>query len=407
MAPINAARQTERFPEALTVTQLNEFMKRMIEASPRLAGLYVKGEISNFKNHYATGHWYFTLKDEGSQIAAVMCRSSAAKMKFVPEDGMKVTVRGRVSAYVRGGSYQLYADAMEPDGVGALYIAFEQLKQKLAAEGLFDAAHKKPLPKFPKKIGVVTSLAGAVLRDIYHVSKRRWPSVELVMYPVKVQGEESAAEVAEGIRFFNEKYPVDVLIVGRGGGSMEDLWSFNEEVVVRAIYDSALPVISAVGHETDFTLADFAADVRAATPSQAAEFAVPDRQELLRYVMSLRARLGTLARREVETRRLRVEGLLQSTALSRPQLLLADRKQRLDRAQARLLELCQKSLDKKRQALDAAMGKLEILSPVHVLRRGYSIVEKQGEPVTSVRQVQPGDKLTLTLKDGRVSAVAR
>ena len=389
-----------------SVSSLTAYIKGLFARETVLQHLLVRGEVSNFKR-YPSGHCYFTLKDAKSALKCVMFRSYASRLRFLPENGMQVVAEGRIAVYERDGVYQLYAENLQPEGAGSLAIAFEQLKQKLAAEGLFDAAHKKPLPKFPKKIGVVTSLAGAVLRDIYHVSKRRWPSVELVLYPVKVQGEESAAEVAEGIRFFNEKYPVDVLIVGRGGGSMEYLWSFNEEVVVRAIYDSALPVISAVGHETDFTLADFAADVRAATPSQAAEFAVPDRQELLRYVMSLRARLGTLARREVETRRLRVEGLLQSTALSRPQLLLADRKQRLDRAQARLLELCQKSLDKKRQALDTAMGKLEILSPVHVLRRGYSIVEKQGEPVTSVRQVQPGDELTLTLKDGRVSAVAR
>ncbi len=389
-----------------SVSSLTAYIKGLFARETVLQHILVRGEVSNFKR-YPSGHCYFTLKDAKSALKCVMFRSFASRLRFLPENGMQVVAEGRIAVYERDGVYQLYAENLQPEGAGSLAIAFEQLKQKLAAEGLFDAAHKKPLPKFPKKIGVVTSLAGAVLRDIYHVSKRRWPSVELVLYPVKVQGEESAAEVAEGVCFFNEKYPVDVLIVGRGGGSMEDLWSFNEEVVVRAIYDSALPVISAVGHETDFTLADFAADVRAATPSQAAEFAVPDRQELLRYVMSLRARLGTLARREVETRRLRVEGLLQSTAFSRPQLLLADRKQRLDRAQARLLELCQKSLDKKRQSLDTAMAKLEILSPVHVLRRGYSIVEKQGEPVTSVRQVQPGDALTLTLKDGRVSAVAR
>lgn len=389
-----------------SVSSLNAYIKGLFARETVLQHILVRGEVSNFKR-YMSGHCYFTLKDAKSALKCVMFRSYASRLRFQPENGMQIVVEGRIAVYERDGVYQLYAENLQPEGAGSLAIAFEQLKQKLSAEGLFDAAHKKPLPKFPKKIGIVTSLSGAVLRDIYHVSKRRWPSVELVLYPVTVQGGESAAEIAAGIRFFNEKYPVDVLIVGRGGGSMEDLWSFNEEVVVRAIYNSVIPVISAVGHETDFTLADFAADKRAATPSQAAEFAVPDRQELRRYVESLRARLGTLARREVQTRRLRVEGLLQSTALSKPQLLLAGRKQRLDRAQARLLELCQKSLTTKKQALTTAMEKLEILSPVHVLRRGYSIVEKQGRPITSVQQVTAGDALTLVMKDGRITAIAK
>ncbi|MDY2685540.1 MAG: exodeoxyribonuclease VII large subunit [Selenomonadaceae bacterium] len=389
-----------------SVSSLNAYIKGLFARETVLQHILVRGEVFNFKR-YMSGHCYFTLKDAKSALKCVMFRSYASRLRFQPENGMQIVVEGRIAVYERDGVYQLYAENLQPEGAGSLAIAFEQLKQKLSAEGLFDAAHKKPLPKFPKKIGIVTSLSGAVLRDIYHVSKRRWPSVELVLYPVTVQGGESASEIAAGIRFFNEKYPVDVLIVGRGGGSMEDLWSFNEEVVVRAIYNSVIPVISAVGHETDFTLADFAADKRAATPSQAAEFAVPDRQELRRYVESLRARLGTLARREVQTRRLRVEGLLQSTALSKPQLLLAGRKQRLDRAQARLLELCQKSLVTKKQALTTAMEKLEILSPVHVLRRGYSIVEKQGRPITSVQQVTAGDALTLVMKDGRITAIAK
>ncbi|MCI6158992.1 MAG: exodeoxyribonuclease VII large subunit [Selenomonadaceae bacterium] len=389
-----------------SVSSLNAYIKGLFARETVLQHILVRGEVSNFKR-YMSGHCYFTLKDAKSALKCVMFRSYASRLRFQPENGMQIVVEGRIAVYERDGVYQLYAENLQPEGAGSLAIAFEQLKQKLSAEGLFDAAHKKPLPKFPKKIGIVTSLSGAVLRDIYHVSKRRWPSVELVLYPVTVQGGESASEIAAGIRFFNEKHPVDVLIVGRGGGSMEDLWSFNEEVVVRAIYNSVIPVISAVGHETDFTLADFAADKRAATPSQAAEFAVPDRQELRRYVESLRARLGTLARREVQTRRLRVEGLLQSTALSKPQLLLAGRKQRLDRAQARLLELCQKSLTTKKQALTTAMEKLEILSPVHVLRRGYSIVEKQGRPITSVQQVTAGDALTLVMKDGRITAIAK
>ena len=319
---------------------------------------------------------------------------------------MQVVVSCSISVYERDGVYQLYADHMMPEGAGDLALAFEQLKARLASEGLFDDAHKKPLPRFPKRIGIVTSISGAVLRDIYHVSKRRWPAVQLVLRPVLVQGEEAAAQIAAAIAFFNEKYPVDVLIVGRGGGSMEDLWAFNEEPVVRAIYASKIPVISAVGHETDFTLADFASDQRAATPSQAAELAVPDRMELLRYTESLMARLSQQERRQLQEKRLRLAACLRSAALQNPQLLLAGRAQRLDRAIAALESQMKGQMKEKRHALEIVLQQLDYLNPVHILRQGYGIVEKEGAPLTSVRAVKAGDLLTITLKDGRIPARA-
>ena len=401
MAPINAARQAERFPEALTVTQLNEFMKRMIEASPRLAGLYVKGEISNFKNHYATGHWYFTLKDEGSQIAAVMFRSSAAKMKFVPEDGMKVTVRGRVSAYVRGGSYQLYADAMEPDGVGALYIAFEQLKRRLEGEGLFDPARKKPLPKIPTRIGIITSPTGAAVRDMINVTGRRFPYARLTLWPSLVQGDEAPPQLVAGLRYFNETKSADVIIIGRGGGSMEDLWAFNDERVVRAVAASSIPVISAVGHETDFTLCDFAADRRAPTPSAAAELAVPDGETLKRQIAHIVDREADVLRAMLRSDRQRLESLASRRVLTDPRNLLDDRRVTLDRLTDRMSRAEEIRVEGKKAGLAALAGKLSALDPLAVLSRGYSAVyRRDGALVRSVDDVTPGDGITFRTVGG-------
>lgn len=379
--------------EIHSVSEVTNFIKRMFQREPVLGCIQVRGELSNFRC-YASGHCYFTLKDANSCIKCVMFRSRAQGLRFRPENGMQVVVSGNISVYERDGVYQLYADRMVPEGAGDLALAFEQLKARLAAEGLFDAAHKKPLPRFPKRIGIVTSISGAVLRDIYHVSKRRWPSVQLVLKPVLVQGEEAAAQIAAAIAFFNEKYPVDVLIVGRGGGSMEDLWAFNEEPVVRAIYASKIPVISAVGHETDFTLADFASDQRA----------VPDRAELLRYTESLMARLAQQAKRQLQEKRLRLDACRRSAALQKPQLLLASRTQRLDHATARLDALMKSQMKEKRHALEIALQQLDYLNPVHILRQGYGIVEKEGSPVTSVCAVHEGDRLTVTLKDGRLTA---
>jgi len=388
-----------------SVSEVNTYIKKLLSRDMLLQGILVRGEISNFKL-YPSGHAYFTLKDAMSALKCVMFRSYASRLRFRPENGMKVIVRGRIDVFERDGVYQLYVESLTPEGVGELALAFERLKKRLYKEGLFDEAHKQPLPRFPKKIGVVTSLAGAVLRDIYHVTSRRWPMISLVLYPVQVQGEGSAEEIAAGIEFFNGSYPVDTLIIGRGGGSMEDLWSFNEEVVVRAIYASKIPVISAVGHETDFTLADFVSDVRAATPSQAAELAVPDRAELLRYVRNLDQRLLRATEGELEHLRERLLGLLKHPALSRPEELLSERRQRLDMANQRLQELSALRVKEKRHALTVSIEKLGVLNPLNVLRRGYGLIEKDGAPVTSVGSVSMGDKLKITMRDGAIVAVA-
>lgn len=385
-----------------SVSQVNKFIKSMFDRENVLRGIMIRGEISNFKC-YPSGHCYFTLKDAGGALKAVMFKSRAQHLRFQPVNGLKVVASGTVSVYERDGAYQLYVDSLAPEGTGDLQLAFEQLKAKLTAEGLFDQSYKKTLPTFPKRIGVVTSLAGAVLRDIYHVSKHRWPHIQLLLHPVQVQGEGSAEQIAAAIGFFNDKCPVDVLIVGRGGGSMEDLWSFNEECVVRAIFDSQIPVISAVGHETDFTLADFAADVRAATPSNAAELAVPDRRDVARHIMNLRARVINQGKKGLESRRLRLNACLRSQVLSNPQSMLAARRQRLDYSLRRLLQLTEKEITAKKHRLHLALERLDALNPAGVLRRGYAMAEKKGKLVNSVYDLKPQDKLQLVLQDGKVS----
>lgn len=387
------------------VSEVNNFIKQLLASTPILSSIMVRGEISNFKC-YASGHCYFTLKDASSALKCVMFRSQAQHLRFQPVNGLSVIASGNIAVYERDGVYQLYVDSLAPEGKGDLALAYEQLKNRLAAEGLFAKDRKKALPKFPKKIGVVTSLSGAVLRDIYHVTKRRWPAVQLVLYPVQVQGEFSAKQVALAVEFFNTKYAVDVMIVGRGGGSMEDLWSFNEEVVVRAIAASKIPIISAVGHETDFSLADFAADVRAATPSQAAELAVPDRDELKRYVVRMQRQLAQMARRELNERRLRLQACQKNKLLQRPELLLADRRQRLDNLISKLRQCLDENITVKNHQLSLALEKLSVLNPAKTLQRGFALVEHGGKIVTRVQEVKKGDKLQLTFSDGKVSVVA-
>lgn len=388
-----------------SVSEVNNFIKQLLASTPILSSIMVRGEISNFKC-YASGHCYFTLKDASSALKCVMFRSQAQHLRFQPVNGLSVIASGNIAVYERDGVYQLYVDSLAPEGKGDLALAYEQLKNRLAAEGLFAKERKKALPKFPKKIGVVTSLSGAVLRDIYHVTKRRWPAVQLVLYPVQVQGEFSAKQVALAIEFFNTKYAVDVMIVGRGGGSMEDLWSFNEEVVVRAIAASKIPIISAVGHETDFSLADFAADVRAATPSQAAELAVPDRDELKRYVVRMQRQLAQMARRELNERRLCLQACQKNKLLQRPELLLADRRQRLDNLISKLRQCLDENITVKNHQLSLALEKLSVLNPAKTLQRGFALVEHGGKIVTRVQEVKKGDKLQLTFSDGKVSVVA-
>ncbi len=383
-----------RFPGALTVTQLNEYVKRMIDCTPELTDVYIKGEISNFKNHYATGHFYFTLKDEESQLRAVIFKSYAGKMKFMPEDGMKVTAHGRISSFVRDGTYQIYCDSMEPDGVGALYVAFEQLKKKLESEGLFSPERKRPLPKIPSRVGIITSATGAAIRDMINVCGRRFPFAKLVLYPALVQGKDAPPSLIEGMKYFNRTHSVDVIIIGRGGGSIEDLWAFNDEELARAVAASEIPVISAVGHETDFTICDFVADKRAPTPSAAAELAVPDTAELKRKISNIVTREADVLSSHIKYRRERLETLSKNRVLTNPMAFVEDKRMALESAFDRIVRAETTSVQIKKSSLAADAGKLSALNPLAVLSRGYSAVYKDGGGlVRSVDDVKTGDKV--------------
>ena len=387
-----------------SVSDVTRYIKGMFEHEPILSDLLIRGEVSNYKR-YPSGHAYFTLKDAGASMKCVMFNGYARNLRFAPENGMQVIAGGNISVYERDGAYQLYVSSLTPEGAGALALAFEQMRDRLAAEGLFDEGHKQPLPRFPRRIGIVTSSAGAVLRDIHNVSKRRWPGVQLILHPVLVQGAGAAEQIADAVAFFNEKYPVDVLIVGRGGGSAEDLWAFNEEVVVRAVYRSRIPVISAVGHETDTTLVDFVSDRRAATPSQAAEFAVPDAVEMERFLMGLRARLDAGRKRQIDHVGARLNTLVQRPWCTNPRMLLAPLMQRSDRATAELHRAAKEQSIAARHRLELVLKRLELLNPVRVLYRGFSIVEKDGRAVSRVKDVTAGDRVNITFADGKISSV--
>lgn len=393
------------FPRALSVSEINEFVKRIFDGIPQFADLYIQGEISNFKNHYSTGHFYFTLKDESSAIRAVMFRSYASKVKFVPENGMKVVVHGRVSAYPRDGQYQIYCDSMEPLGTGALYAAFEQLKKRLGTEGLFDADHKKALPPYPTTVGVVTSATGAAVRDIINISQRRCPAAEIVLYPALVQGDGAAESIIKGIEYFNETRRADVIIIGRGGGSIEDLWAFNNEALARAIYASDLPVISAVGHETDFTIADFVADVRAPTPSAAAEIALPDISELKARIATLSARQENALGFLINTYAVLLKKLSGARALNDPNAYVEDRILQLGALSDRLAISCKRLLDAKTDRISALSGMLNSLSPLSVLSRGYGAVsDAEGKIIKSISALSVGDTVRVSLGDGKFDA---
>lgn len=388
----------------ITVSQLNEYIKAVIEGQPVLRSIFVKGEISNFTNHYKTGHLYFTLKDETSLIRCIMFKGSADKLKFAPENGMKVILHGKVSAYPRDGQYQLYADNMEPDGIGALYIAYEQLKARLEKEGLFDPRYKKPLPKIPKKVGIITSPTGAAIRDIINILGRRFPFAEGVLYPSLVQGDGAPAQLIEGVRYFNSRNDVDVLIIGRGGGSIEDLWAFNDEGLARAIFDSRIPVISAVGHETDFTICDFVADRRAPTPSAAAELAVPETMELKQKILNIIGRMDMLILHNVKTGRQKVDELASKRVLNTPDFIVDDRRVRLMNLDGRLENGMKYSVILKKERFAGATSKLEALNPMSVISRGYSAVfADDGRLIKSVDQVSVGDRLNFKTVDGTVS----
>jgi exodeoxyribonuclease VII large subunit len=390
----------------LSVTQVNEYIKGMFDASLFLNDIYIKGEISNFTNHYKTGHLYFTLKDEGGVLRAVMFKFNASSLAFAPENGMKVIAHGRISSYVKDGSYQIYVDSLEPDGIGALYIAYEQLKEKLASEGLFDKAYKKPIPKYPSKIGIVTSATGAAVRDMINVSRRRFPMTEIILFPCLVQGENAPEQIAQGIRFFNSRCPVDTIIIGRGGGSLEELWAFNNENLARVIFSSQIPIISAVGHETDFSISDFVSDLRAPTPSAAAELALPDQtkeREHLNLILSvmrkdLYGRISKLSER--------ITQISKKHCLSSPQTFIDDRRLTLDNVSNKLLDKVELLVDKKAQNMRVLTASLEALNPLKVIARGYSAVYKSdGKLIKSVRDVKCDDKIEFKTVDGSVKAI--
>lgn len=385
---------------AMTVRELTMYVKRLIEKDQRLAALWVSGEISNFKLH-TSGHAYFTLKDETCQIRCVMFRSAAQRLRFRPDSGMQVLILGNVSVFDRDGVYQLYCEQMEPAGVGALHLQYEQLKQRLSAEGLFDAALKRPLPRLPRKVGLVTAPTGAAVRDMITVSRRRFPGVHLVLAPALVQGEEAPSSLIRALTLLARVPGIDVIIIGRGGGSLEDLWAFNSEELARAIRACPVPVVSAVGHETDFTIADFAADLRAPTPSAAAELAVPARTELLGQIDSLRVRLLTAARRLVERKRLRLRAMAERPVLRRPEGRLLQDRQRLDELVRRLGQAAGKRLERLRLRLGALAGRLDALSPLAVLSRGYAIArDEEGRVIKRAASAAPGQRLDILLHEG-------
>ncbi len=389
---------------ALTITELNTYIKNVFERDDRLADIWLKGEISNFKFH-STGHLYFSLKDEGSVIKAVMFKSSAFRLPFIPENGMKVLCHGRVTSFVRDGQYQIYLDSMEPDGVGSLYIAFEQLKKKLESQGLFDPARKKPLPKIPSRIGIITSPTGAAIRDMINVSSRRFPYAKIILYPALVQGPDAPPQLVEGLRYFNENSAADVIIIGRGGGSIEDLWAFNDERVAYAVAASRIPVISAVGHETDFTICDFVADRRAPTPSAAAEIAVPDTNELKNKFNNVIRHEYMSIEKMITRYREKLSYLSSSRMLKNPQTLIDDKRLAIVLASEKISAYENSKLSEAKFLLGKVSGKLEALNPLAVISRGYSAVYSQDKKlIKSVDQLSVGMKINFKTSDGSAEA---
>ena len=410
----------------LEVSQVNSYIKEMLDADGLLGGLCIRGELSNYKK-YPSGHHYFTLKDGQSQLKCVMFRSSAMRLRFRPENGMMVQAAGRITVYPRDGVYQLYCVAMTPEGAGDLAVAFEQLKKKLAAEGLFDPVHKKPIPAYPHRIAIITSAAGAAVHDMLRIIRHRYPLTEVKLLPVRVQGEEAAGEIAATMDYANRYQVADLIITGRGGGSMEDLWAFNEEVVARAIYRSKIPVISAVGHEPDVTIADYVADLRAATPSNAAELCTPDQQELRQKITATQTRMASLLSRQLKNCRTQLELRKNARVLQSPENYLADRRQTLDTLTEKLgrtmanrltkeagqLALCRQRLSTaenavlagERKRLETRAARLDAMSPLKVLSRGYSITENdRGAAIVSASTLHPGDHITIRFYRGSVDA---
>ena len=386
-----------------SVSEVNALIRDLLEGDDRLRSVYVRGELSNYKI-YPSGHHYFTIKDGEATLRAVMFRREASRLRFRPESGMQVIALGRVAVYLRDGAYQLYVTELSPDGVGDLHIAYEQLKAKLQEEGLFDRAHKKPLPPYPRRIAVITSGAGAAVRDIIRVATKRYPLAKLLVLPVRVQGTEAPPEIVGAIRYANRHRLADLIITGRGGGSIEDLWAFNDERVARAIYDAEIPVISAVGHEPDVTIADFVADLRAATPSNAAELAVPDREELLLRIEQQKKRMLAAMASRLETEKLHLLRLRERRVLQDPGVYLDERRMSLDHLIERLGSSARALITRKKGAFASRAAALDALSPLKVLSRGYSIASREdGKLVRSRAEVSPGDRLRLRVADGEIS----
>lgn len=390
---------TNRFT-VLTVSQLNLYVRSLLESDKNLSHLFVRAEISNFNNHYRSGHLYMTLKDDTALIKAVMFKASAQMLRFMPQDGMRVIVSGRVSIYERDGQYQFYIDDMQPDGVGALYIGYEQLKAKLEAEGLFDEAIKRPLPQYPQRIALITSPTGAALQDMLNIFARRWPVAEIKVYPVLVQGVEAPAQICKAVGMLSST-EADVAIVGRGGGSIEELWAFNDENVARAIVASPVPVISAVGHETDYTIADFAADLRAPTPSAAAELATPDIESVKHYIGSLRYSLFSDTRQIVNQLQRELQRIKQSPAVRRPETNIQSQQERVDKLLDRVQRAAKEKLMQNNMSFQTAASKLDALSPLKVLARGYSIsFNEENKVIQSIEQIKPNDSVRIRYRDG-------
>ncbi len=386
------------------VSQINQYIKQQLDGDLLLQDLCISGELSNYKI-YPSGHHYFTLKDAEGALRAVMFRGSAGRLRFRPENGMKVLATGRITVYPRDGAYQLYCNSLVPDGVGDLYVAFEQLKAKLQAEGLFDPAHKKPLPPYPHRIAIITSSAGAAIHDMLRILNRRYPLSKVMLLPVRVQGAEAPAEIAGAIRYANRWHLADVIITGRGGGSMEDLWAFNDERVARMIYASEIPVVSAVGHEPDVTISDFVADRRAATPSNAAEIVAPDQQELRQRLDAMQLRMLQSLQKQLQVDRRQVQLLSQARVLQDPMNYVLERRTRLAQLQKQLASAMRQRLAAERERFAKRAAALDAMSPLKVLGRGYALVKNGQKLVKSTNDAKPGDRLTLQLSDGTLPAI--
>lgn len=391
--------------QILSITQVNEYIRALMDSDTMLAGLAVRGEISNYKM-YPSGHRYFTLKDESGALKCVMFKGNAMRLKFRPENGMKVIAMGKISVYPRDGAYQLYCTSLTLDGIGDLHVAFEQLKVKLAAQGLFAQEHKKTLPKYPQTIGIVTSSAGAAVHDMLRILNKRYPLVKVRLLPVRVQGAEAPGEIAAAIRYANHFQIADLLIVGRGGGSIEDLWAFNDERVAYAIYESQIPIISAVGHEPDVTISDFVADLRAATPSNAAELAVPDQDALRQTLDNMSAVMANILSRQLRNARRQLAILAQSPSLTSPEQYLLQKRKSLELLQTRMSTAQTRNIHLRRQRFIAATAKLDAMSPLKVLTRGYAMAENEKHDlIRSVKQVSADDKLHISVSDGVIDTL--